>query len=304
MRSMVLSSLSVFLSGLAAAQGGSVSGFSRPLGQGLRGGGGGRLEICRQEMDRGMYGACGEPDVTGAFVVPSALWGDAIEASGCPHDVRAALTKKLEAAAGAFNGGLIEARKCVGMQMMAQQDLNCPQARAEWERFADTQRKLFVSRWQNEVRAVLAKCPPPPKEAAKRNRRAAAQPPMCRHMHADDRVSGGCETIPRLQSTGSILKSDMMHSNLEACPQRVKVNTSTIANSRMLNFKFGQNFCWIAANHFLEAQAGVLCEETLSAYRRHDEDMVRTFSDAWLGATAAAGAACRSAPGNSGFAGP
>jgi len=89
--------------------------------------------------------------VTDRLVTPYALWGSAIEESGCASAEQAALTTKLESAAGLFNVGLLQTRRGVGWQLYAQQGVNCAQALADWDRFADKQRNLFVSRWQDEA---------------------------------------------------------------------------------------------------------------------------------------------------------
>lgn len=280
---------------LASAQGGSVSGFDRPLGRGSFGGRGGGLAACRQEESRG---PCASPDAADVFVVPSAIWGEAIEGSGCGDASRAAFMAKLESAAAVFNGGVLWTRKAVGLQMTAQEGFSCPRAVEEWGRYTGKQRMNFYSRWQDEVRAWIAKCPPPSKEAAKPKRRAPRREAMCRNTLDRERVAGGCGSTPRFAPPPEDVDETMTHAGVQSCPERVRTQTHVIAGARLANFIMAEEFEVIAARHFLEGQAGVRCDETVKAHLDDLEVMSGTFHAAWLDKTAALAASCRSSSGD------
>jgi hypothetical protein len=275
----------------AAAQGGS--GFSRPLGQGLRGGGG--LKAC---APRPADGPCDLRDYEEAFVVPSAVWGDAIEGSGCDQSRKAALSAKLESASAAFNAGVLMTRKALGDQTAAQEGVACVRSAADESRYAAKQRAIFTSRWQDEVRSWLAQCPPPPKEAPKAKRRGERRAPACRFRGYDDGVSGGCETIPKLPRTDEDYGATMVHASVQSCPEKTRTMTRVRAGARLGNFKMAETFNQWAANSFMEAQAGVRCDDVLAAYRDYAETASGTFHAAWLEYTAASGAACRGGGGD------
>ncbi|MBI2787369.1 MAG: hypothetical protein HYX59_01690 [Elusimicrobia bacterium] len=282
-------------SSVASAQGGSVSGFDRPLGRKTFGGGKGGLSACAPKPNEG---PCRLTDYEDAFVIPSEIWGDAIEASGCPRDQKAALTARLESAAAAFNGGVLVTRKALGDQTSAQEGVLCARAAADETRYVGKQRMIFYSRWQDEVRSRLAQCPPPSKEAPKAKRRAARRAAMCRWVGADARVSGGCETLPATANVEPGEAASMIHESVRSCPEKARTMTGVVVHSRRANFKIAEEFNRIAANDFLEAQAGVRCDEVLDSYRGYAETTFDTFRSAWLEKTAAAGAACRDGAGN------
>lgn len=274
---------------VAAAQGGSVSGFDRPLGRKSFGGGGG-LSAC---VPRPKEGPCDLSDHEEAFVIPSAIWGDAVESSGCDQARKAALVARLESASAVFNGGVLLTRKSLVDQTSAQEGVACARAAADETRYVGKQRMTFYTRWQDEVRSWLARCPAPSKEAPKAKRRAARRAPQCRWLGADARVTGGCETLPATGMVDEAYAASLIHESVLSCPEKARTMTRVIVHARRANFKISEEFNRIAANDFLEAQAGVRCDDALAAYRGYAESAAGTFQAAWLEKTAAAGAACR-----------
>lgn len=280
----------VVAAALAAAQGGSVSGFDRPLGRKTFGRGGSGLSACAPRPNEG---PCRLSDYEEAFVVPAGIWGDAIEGSGCPRDAKAALTARLESAAAAFNAGVHMTRKALGDQTAAQEGVACVRSAGDETRYVGRQRLIFYTRWQDEVEAWLARCPPPGREPVKAKRGAARRAAMCRWLKYEDRVSGGCETMPVPPGVDEDHDSTMVHASVRSCPERTRTAAHAHAVARRANFKMAENFNQWAANQFLEALGGVRCDDAAAAYGDYAAIASRTFHDARLEVTAAAGAACR-----------
>ncbi|MFI5345635.1 MAG: hypothetical protein ACHQ51_04595 [Elusimicrobiota bacterium] len=265
----------------------------------LGGGGDGRPVACRQTQEYpGMR--CGAvPDASDSFVVPQALWGGAVESSSCSEAARAALMSRLESEASLFNTGVLRARSGIGLQLFAQDGGGCEAAASAWGMYIDVQRELFVTRWQDVVRAALEQCPLSDKPASSPKksgaRRAVA---MCRDGGGDP-APAGCRPVPEVQEDSS-LASDMTSAEVQSCPRGVQMRTNALVFSRAANFKASQALWHVAGEYFLAGLAGARCDDSLTADAMHVQKQREVFVSVSVGATAQAGAACHEA-GNSGL---
>jgi hypothetical protein len=283
--------------GLLAA-GAAVAAPMPPLG----GGGRGRLSECVQiEEHEGTR--CGKaPDATPQLVEPYALWGDDIESSGCSAEERASLLSSLEAACGLFNSGVLAARRGVSLQRFAQLGASCKEAGAEWDRYIGVQRELFVSSLRGGVSAILAKCPktdraavPPSRPGAKKKAVAARRPALCfdGQPPAPGRVPGACTAKPALDANMGSLATDMMDASMRGCSKNEYDRKLMYVGAFAANFKASLAFYNVAGAHFLAAQGGVSCDETVAAYEGHAHNQLDLFKGVWLRDTALTASNCR-----------
>lgn len=270
------------------------------------GGGGNRLADCRQaDFDRKRL--CPMPSEADIYIEPHALYGGAIESSGCSEADRSMLLSHLESAAAHFNSGVRWSHKGVGGQIFAQvysvgDTAGCREATAEWRGYIAAQRELFMAYLQNGVRAGLAQCPssegpaPGASRAPKKRGAAARRVALCREgpIEGPNRLPGACRAVPAFDRSRDSLAEDITHADMRSCPQAVSARMHANVSSRAANFKMSLAFYNLAGLHFLAAQGGVSCDETFAAAESHAENQTRIFSSVWMAATAKTAETCRS----------
>jgi hypothetical protein len=267
----------------------------------LGGGGRGRLSECVQ-IEEHAGTRCGKaPDATPHLVEPYALWGNEIDASGCSAEERASLLSSLESACGLFNSGVLAARRGVSLQRFAQLGGSCKEAGDEWDRYIGVQRELFVSSLRGGVSAILAKCPKAdraaaaPSRSSAKKKAAARRPAPCfdGQPPAPGRVPGACLAKPALDANMGSLATDMMDASMRACSKNEYERKLMYVGAFAANFKMSLALYNVAGAHFLAAQGGVSCDETVAAYEGHAHNQLDLFKGVWLRDTAQTASNCR-----------